>query len=73
MLNVDHSDIDGPPLAVKCVRKFGSTLGGEVMFVCVCGGGGSRKAVDSCLVNSDTIDVCLCSGTYKLCLSMYVL
>ncbi len=24
MLRVDHSNIDGPPLAVKCVRKFGS-------------------------------------------------
>ncbi len=30
MLSVDHSNIDGPPLAVKCVRKFGSALGGGV-------------------------------------------
>ncbi len=36
MLSVDHSNIDGPPLAVKCVRKFGSALGGEVTSVCVC-------------------------------------
>ncbi len=36
MLSVDHSNIDGPPLAVKCVRKFGSALGGEVMSACVC-------------------------------------
>ncbi len=35
MLSVDHLNIDGPPLAVKCVRKFGSALGGEVMFVCL--------------------------------------
>ncbi len=35
MLSVDHSNIDGPPLAVKCVRKFGSALGGEVKFVCM--------------------------------------
>ncbi len=27
MLSADHSNIDGPPLAVKCVRKFGSALG----------------------------------------------
>ncbi len=32
----DHSNIDGPPLAVKCVRKFGSAFGGEVLCVCVC-------------------------------------
>ncbi len=38
MLSVDQSNIDGPPLAVKCVRKFGSALGGEVVRarVCVC-------------------------------------
>ncbi len=38
MLNVDHSDIDGPPLTVKYVRKFGSALDGEVtsLSVCVC-------------------------------------
>ncbi len=40
MLSVDHSNTDGPPLAVKCVRKFGSALGGEevvvVVIVCVC-------------------------------------
>ncbi len=30
MLSGDHSNIDGPPLAVKCVIKFGSALGGEV-------------------------------------------
>ncbi len=36
MLRVDHSNIDGPPLAVKCVRKFGSALGGEVTAVRVC-------------------------------------
>ncbi len=35
MLSVDHSNIDGPPLAVKCVIKFGSALGGEVTSVCV--------------------------------------
>ncbi len=39
MLNVDDSDIDGPPLAVKCVRKFGSALVEKLRaraFVCVC-------------------------------------
>ncbi len=36
MLSVDHSNIDVPPLAVKCVRKFRSALGGEVTSVCVC-------------------------------------
>ncbi len=38
MLSVDHSNFDGPPLAVKCVRKFGSALGGEFTraWVCVC-------------------------------------
>ncbi len=36
MLSVDNSNIDGPPLAVKCVRKFGSVLRGEVTAVCVC-------------------------------------
>ncbi len=36
MQSVDHSNIDGPPLAVKCVRKFGPALGGEVTCVCVC-------------------------------------
>ncbi len=35
MLSVDHLNTDGPPLAVKCVRKFGSALGGEVTSVCV--------------------------------------
>ncbi len=40
MLSVDHSNTDGPPLAVKCVKKFGSALGGEVTFVW--GGGGGR-------------------------------
>ncbi len=35
MLSVDHSNIEGPPLAVKCVRKFGSALGGEVTSVCM--------------------------------------
>ncbi len=35
MLSVDHSNIDGPPLAVKCVRKFVSTLG-EVTCVHAC-------------------------------------
>ncbi len=50
MLSVDRSNIDGPPLAVKYVRKFGSALGGEVVrararaFVCVC--------------------VCVCVGVY---------
>ncbi len=34
-LSVDYSNIDGPPLAVKCVRKFGSALGGEVTSVCM--------------------------------------
>ncbi len=37
MLNIDYSNIDGPPLAVKCVRKVWSALGGEVcVCVCVC-------------------------------------
>ncbi len=39
MLNVDHSNNDSPPLGVKCVRKFGFALGGEVTqlrSVCVC-------------------------------------
>ncbi len=36
MLSIDHSNTDGPPLVVKCVRKFGSTLGGEAVCVCVC-------------------------------------
>ncbi len=35
MPSVDHSDIDGPPVAVKCVRKFGSALGGELISECV--------------------------------------
>ncbi len=35
MLNVDHSNIDGPPFTVKCVRKFGSALG-EVTCACAC-------------------------------------
>ncbi len=35
MVSVDYSNIDGPPLAVKCERKFGSALGGEVTCVCV--------------------------------------
>ncbi len=30
-LSIDHLNIDGPPFPVKRVRKFGSTLGGEVM------------------------------------------
>ncbi len=36
MLSVDHSNIDGPPLAEKCVRKFRSAFGGEVTFVSMC-------------------------------------
>ncbi len=36
MLNVDHLNIDGPPFPVKCVRKFGSTLGGAVTYKVVC-------------------------------------
>ncbi len=39
MLRADHSNIDGPPLAVKCVRKFWLSIGGEVAracAVCVC-------------------------------------
>ncbi len=32
MLIVDHINIDGPPFPVKCVRKFGSVLGGEVTY-----------------------------------------
>ncbi len=44
MLSVDHSNIDGPALAVKCVRKFRSALSGEV--VCVCGGGGYINITD---------------------------
>ncbi len=35
--SVDHPNIDGPSLAVKCVRKFGCALGEEVsVCVCVC-------------------------------------
>ncbi len=30
MLNNNHLNLDGPPSAVKCVRKFGSPLGEEV-------------------------------------------
>ncbi len=36
MLSADHLSIDGPPFPVKCVRKFRSTLGGEVAYRCVC-------------------------------------
>ncbi len=35
MLSVDHLNIDGPPIPLKCVRKFGSDLVGEVMYRCV--------------------------------------
>ncbi len=35
MLSVDHSNTDGPPLAVKCVRKFWYALGGDVTL-CMC-------------------------------------
>ncbi len=35
MLSANHLNIDGPPFPVKCVRKFGSALGGEVVCVCV--------------------------------------
>ncbi len=35
MPSVDHSNIDSSPIAVKCGRKFGSALGGEVTSVCV--------------------------------------
>ncbi len=53
MLSGDHSNIDGPPLAVKCVRKFGSAPGGEVMCVCV------RARVFVC--------VCVCVCTLTQC------
>ncbi len=50
MLSVDHSNIDGPPLGVKCVRKFGSALGGEVtcvcVFVCLWGGGDADEMLE---------------------------
>ncbi len=36
MLSVDHLNINGSPFPVKCVRKFGSALDGEVTFRCVC-------------------------------------
>ncbi len=36
MLSVDHRNTDGPPFPVKYVRKFRSTLGGEVAYRCVC-------------------------------------
>ncbi len=32
MQSVDHLNIDGPPCPVKCVRKFGSALGGEITY-----------------------------------------
>ncbi len=37
MLGADHLNIDGPPFPIKCVRKFGSALGGEVTYRDVCG------------------------------------
>ncbi len=52
MLSSDHSNIDGPPLAVKCVRKFGSAFGGEVTSLCV------RVSVSVC--------VCVCVCVYTL-------
>ncbi len=36
MLSAGHLNIDCPPFPVKCVRKFGSALGGEVVYRCVC-------------------------------------
>ncbi len=48
MLSVDHSNIDDPPLAVKCVRKFGSALGGEITSLC--------------LSLSLSLSVCVCSN-----------
>ncbi len=36
MLSADHLNIDGPPLPVKCVRKFRFALGGEVEHRGVC-------------------------------------
>ncbi len=49
MLSADYLNIDGPPFSVKCVRKFRSTLGGEVTHVCEyayvhSGGGGVTLA-----------------------------
>ncbi len=35
-LNADHLNIDDPPFPVKCVWKFRSALGREVVCVCVC-------------------------------------
>ncbi len=35
MLSADHLNIDGPLFPVKCVRKFGSALGGEVTSPCI--------------------------------------
>ncbi len=56
MLSADHLNIDGPPLAVKCVRKFGSALGGEVTFDCVCmwGGGGGDTTLETSIIQSIT-------------------
>ncbi len=34
--SVYHLNIDGPPFSVKCLRKSGSALGGEVTYRCVC-------------------------------------
>ncbi len=36
MLSADHLNIDGPPVPVKCVKKFRSALGGEVTHRCAC-------------------------------------
>ncbi len=36
MVSVDHLNIDGTPFPVKCIRKFGSTLGREVTYRGVC-------------------------------------
>ncbi len=77
MLSVDHSNIDGLPLAVKCVRKFGSVLGGEV--VCVCARAlsiwMSRQFARPPIALSGRLDFCL--GTYLdsllSCLSTYTI
>ncbi len=62
MLSVDHSHIDGPPLAVKCVRKFGSDLGGEVTRVCsVC------ACVCVCVCVCVNAHTCACKVPFNVC------
>ncbi len=52
MLSVDHLNIDGVPFLVKCVRKFGSALDGEVTLgVCMC----ARRDLYACIYSSFVI------------------